>query len=464
MLNTRFRIKAILRLLLLAASILTLTILAHKEGMLFSGIVLGAVIVMQIWELIHFVERSNRNLLRFLDAVRYGDYSQTFGGSGSSSLKELDREFNVVLEHIRRARQETEEQYQYLQTVVQHVGVGLLCFRSDGKVELINSTAKRLLEISELRDLEQLHIRGQELVASLWQLKPGQQTLVKLAGEAGLLHLAISAAQFRMRGHDFTLVSIQDIGKELESERLTHELQIARQVQQQLLPTASPQVPGFFIAGACYPATEVGGDYYDFVPLSDGKLGIVIGDVSGKGAPAAIYMTLTKGVLQSNAIDGDSPKVVLTKVNRLLYEAMERGTFVSMFYAVLDWRNRTLTCARAGHNPALHLNGEHVTWLEPGGLALGLENNSVFVDRLQEISLELPPGSVVVFYTDGLTEAMNHGKEEFGEARLLAEARAQLQNSSAQMIDHLSVAVRTFAAGAPQHDDMTMIAIKAVEL
>jgi hypothetical protein len=139
-----------------------------------------------------------------------------------------------------------------------------------------------------------------------------------------------------------------------ERVRMSEELEIARQVQNRLLPKTSPAIPGFDIIGDCIPAKETGGDYFDFIELDPSKWGLVIGDVSGKGVPAAIYMTLTKGIVQSHADDFISPSDVLKKVNDLLYRTIEKDYFVSLFYSVLDVKHHTLTYARAGHDPVLH--------------------------------------------------------------------------------------------------------------
>lgn len=166
-----------------------------------------------------------------------------------------------------------------------------------------------------------------------------------------------------------------------ERVRMSKELEIARQVQMRLLPKKSPDVPGFEISGMCIPAKETGGDYFDFIELSKSRLGIVIGDVSGKGVPAAIYMTLTKGIVQSHADDFVSPQDVLIKVNKLLYQTIDKDSFVSLFYAVLDIKHKTVIYSRAGHNPVLyyrHKDG-HCSLLEPDGIALGLERGTCLI-------------------------------------------------------------------------------------
>ncbi len=247
-----------------------------------------------------------------------------------------------------------------------------------------------------------------------------------------------------------------------ERERMAKELEIARQVQTHLLPKTSPSLPGCDIAGFCLPAKEVGGDYYDFISMDANKLGIAIGDVSGKGVPAAIYMTLTKGVFQSNAEINSSPKAVLTKVNSLLYRTIERGLFVSMFYAIIDMQQKTMTYARAGHNPAIYFSrsGDRFDLLESSGLALGLEKGTVFNEIIKEQQIALQVGDLLVFYTDGFTEAMNKNHHEFSEERLLQVIDHYKDKSSQEIIAAIYQKVRTFVQDYPQHDDMTIVVAK----
>ncbi|MBI4536173.1 MAG: SpoIIE family protein phosphatase [Ignavibacteriae bacterium] len=247
-----------------------------------------------------------------------------------------------------------------------------------------------------------------------------------------------------------------------QRERMAKELEIARKVQMSLLPKMNPIVDGYDIAGICIPAQEVGGDYYDFVNLGGKRIGIAIGDVSGKGVPAAIYMTLTKGILQSHAEENISPKRVLSKVNSLMYRTIDRNSFVSMFYAILDLEERKIRFSRAGQCPVIlaQRSGEQGSFLTPKGMALGLEMGKIFDSVLEEQELNLQRGEVLVFYTDGFTEAMNPSREEFGEQRLV-DAIARHRNKSARdIIQNICSEVQDYIAERPQHDDMTMVVVK----
>jgi hypothetical protein len=249
-----------------------------------------------------------------------------------------------------------------------------------------------------------------------------------------------------------------------ERVRMTRELEIARQVQMRLLPKESPFVDGFEICGACLPAKEVGGDYYDFFDLGEGRWGITIGDVSGKGVPAAIYMTLTKGIVQSQANHIQSPAEVLVRANNLLYRNIDRDSFVSLFYAILDGPKKTLTYSRAGHNPVLlYRNGtDTCQLLEADGMALGLEQGDVFYRVIQEEEIVMGAGDLLTFYTDGLTEAMNRKRQQYGEVRL-AELIQRHHGRSAQDIYQAVIRdYQQFVRDMPRHDDMTLILIKGL--
>jgi len=249
-----------------------------------------------------------------------------------------------------------------------------------------------------------------------------------------------------------------------ERERMAQELEIARNVQMSLLPKQNPLIEGYDIAGICIPALEVGGDYYDFFQLGDGKMGIAIGDVSGKGVPAAIYMTLTKGILQSHAGESTSPRDVLNKVNKQMYNNIDRNSFVSMFYAVLDMTNHKIRFSRAGHNPAILAQraGSKNSFLQPRGIAVGLEGGEKFNQSLEEHEISLASGDVLVFYTDGFTEASTAEGEEYGEDQLLDIVSRNRDLSANALIQKIVRGVKAFVGNHPQHDDMTMVVVKVL--
>lgn len=247
-----------------------------------------------------------------------------------------------------------------------------------------------------------------------------------------------------------------------EKERIKRELEIARNVQITFLPRITPEIKGLEIASLCLPAREVGGDYYDFIEISPTELGVVIGDVSGKGISAAFYMTLTKGFLKSQARTVHSPKDVLINMNELFYENAERGMFVSMIYSIFNLKTKTLTFARAGHNPLIfHRSPKGIAQeLDAGGIALGLEMGVLFSQAIEEKTIRFDHGDVFLFYTDGLNEAQNTHHEEFGEQRLMDAVVDEDAFSSMELLDRITHKIQRFTADAPQHDDMTAVIVK----
>jgi hypothetical protein len=249
-----------------------------------------------------------------------------------------------------------------------------------------------------------------------------------------------------------------------ERQRLQQELEIARSVQMSFLPKANPKVVELDIASRCAPALEVGGDYYDFIDAGNKRLGVVVGDVSGKGTQAAFFMTLTKGFVRALAEVSPSPSAVLTRVNKLFYDNVERGVFISMVYGVFDTAGRVLTIARAGHNPVImrKTKADQVQVVNPMGLALGLDPGDTFAKSIQEVAIPFQSGDLFVFYTDGFPEAMNKTLEEFGEERLCQTVQMHAHRSAAEIMDGIFAEMKQFVGKAKQHDDMTIVVVKVV--
>jgi phosphoserine phosphatase RsbU/P len=247
-----------------------------------------------------------------------------------------------------------------------------------------------------------------------------------------------------------------------ERERLKAEFNVARKAQENLLPASSPNLPGFGIAALCRPARECGGDLYDFLPLSDGKLGIVVADVSGKGVPAALYMTLTKGLLLSVSETTSDPGEILREVNKHLYEVCKRKTFVTLFLGVLDPLTKTLTYARAGHNPPVWRRQSQQTteWLKPAGIGLGLNAGKSFNRVLRVEQIQLSQNDLLIFYSDGISEAMNEHQEEYGEERL-AEVAAMTDGMGAEeSLSAVFVNVSNFLGKELPQDDQTLVVVR----
>jgi len=240
-------------------------------------------------------------------------------------------------------------------------------------------------------------------------------------------------------------------------ERLNREIEIAREVQERLFPQKLPRIEGLDCAGGCRPALGVGGDYYDFLPLPGGRLGVVIGDVSGKGIAAALLMASLQASVRGQSLRGESDLAGLIRsVNSLIYESSTSSRYATLFYAQLDPVTRKLDYVNAGHNPPLVVRGTEAIRLDVGGTVVGLLPH--FPYQQGEVMLE--PGDVLVGFTDGISEAMNAADEEWGEERLLQAIQACRQLPAKEMIPELLARADEFVNGAPQHDDMTMVIVK----
>lgn len=260
---------------------------------------------------------------------------------------------------------------------------------------------------------------------------------------------------------DYESITPKFVENITERQRLQKELEVARHVQMSFLPKSNPDIDGLEISSVCIPAFEVGGDYYDFIKVNDNKLGIIIGDVSGKGTQAAFYMTLTKGFIKAIAKQTESPAEVLTKMNELFYENVERGRFISMIYALVDLQKMTIKIARAGHNPVIkNENSEKINLINPNGLALGLEKGDLFKKVITEYEEKLVSGKNYIFYTDGFSEAVNKAGNEYGLESLMKIAKENSDKSASELLDKITNDVKMFTGKAHQHDDMTMVILK----
>jgi sigma-B regulation protein RsbU (phosphoserine phosphatase) len=245
----------------------------------------------------------------------------------------------------------------------------------------------------------------------------------------------------------------------MDKQLLMQELNIAQEIQQGLLPKKIPQIAGYELAAYYAPAKEVGGDLYDFIRMDDQRLAITVADVSGKSVPGSLGMTMARSVLRAQAFTRQSVGQTLHKTNEVIQPDIRRGMFVTMFYAVLDIAGHKLDCANAGHNPAykVHTDGS-IEEIGPEGIALGLvPAQQFFVD---ELSVPMAPGEMVAFYTDGVTEAMNGASDEYGDDRFKAALARVKDLPLADALKALLDDVKAFVAGAPPHDDITLVLLR----
>ena len=245
----------------------------------------------------------------------------------------------------------------------------------------------------------------------------------------------------------------------IEKKRLEGQLEVARQVQLELLPARDPQLEGYDISAYNFPTEEVSGDYYDWVQIYDDQIGLVIADVSGKGVPAALLMAFLRASLRAATHVGYSPHISMAKVNYLLWESIERNQFVTAFYGILDVTNKTLTYTNAGHNPPILLkqNGD-LSFIDRGSVPLGMFRDT----RYHEYYLTTDPGDVLMLYTDGVTEANDPHGEEFGRDRLAQAVIANRQLGARELISAVYTEVLAWTGGRGATDDVTFFVIKAL--
>jgi len=237
-----------------------------------------------------------------------------------------------------------------------------------------------------------------------------------------------------------------------ERERMAREAREARAIQEALLPKSSPYIPGFAISGLSVPAGDVGGDWYDFIPFEDGRWGLVLADVSGKGTAAALLMSATRAMLRSLAQANCSPAEVMGKLNALLVNDIPSGRFVTLVYAVLNPTTRTLTFANAGHLRPLLVDGQRARFLDSErGTPLGLVSGD-----FSECTVPLPQGARVVLYSDGITEAAGPDDNEYGPERLRDHVLQPLVSADSILAD-----VSSFVNGAGLRDDATVVFLRA---
>jgi serine phosphatase RsbU (regulator of sigma subunit)/TolA-binding protein len=249
-----------------------------------------------------------------------------------------------------------------------------------------------------------------------------------------------------------------------EQERLQKEMQVAQEIQQTLLPSEFPEIEGYELSSFYEAAKEVGGDYFDFVEVDKDTLGIVVGDVSGKGVPGSLVMTMIRTALRTEARGVKDAADVLARVNDFVVNDMKKGMFVTLFYVIIDSRRRKLSYASAGHNPMIlyRTSTNKTYYLNPRGFPIGisLPDKDLFRKSIESDTISLKEDDILVIYTDGVTEAMNGRRQLFGEERFLQTIREYGDLTANDFVEKLQNDLRSFTEGNPQNDDITLVSIK----
>ena len=270
-------------------------------------------------------------------------------------------------------------------------------------------------------------------------------------------------AEFAKTFNEMTVNLKKAQEERIEKEKMQHELKIAQQIQNSLLPKRIPKIPNFEIAAFYKSAKDIGGDYYDFIKMTDSKLVIIIADVSGKGVPGALGMATIRSLLKSNIKATASVAEAVIKANLMFREDVSRGMFVTVGFVVVDYITRRCACINAGHLPLIHIKKDgKLEEVKPGGIAMGLTDPTLFEKNLEIEEFEIKQGEALVMYTDGLNEAMSEVKEEYGMERLFKSIEENKNNSANEMLNCVIEDINKFTGGIIQSDDMTAVVIRSV--
>ena len=285
------------------------------------------------------------------------------------------------------------------------------------------------------------------------------------AGDAPFTPADLALLQSLAEQAALALHNAEFLHLQLEKGQLDLELSLASGIQQMLLPREMPRLPGLDIDARYKPAQRVGGDLFDFVPLPDGRLGVIVADVSGKGIPASLLMAICRTHIRQIATRHTSPAQALIELNRALGAEMHPGLFITMIYAVIDGTAQRVTLARAGHELPLFVRREsggivRIDFVRSEGIGLGMVPDAVFAAAMEERTERLEEGDVLVVYTDGVTEAPNEAGKEFSGARLADVVRAHRAQSAATINDRIVAAVEGFSGEGLPRDDFTLVTVK----
>jgi phosphoserine phosphatase RsbU/P len=329
-------------------------------------------------------------------------------------------------------------------------------YRDDPSSWLVDATDAERTALADLSTELLVPLPGRNRLAGVIALGPKRSEEPYTKTDRQLLQTIASQTGLALENAEL----LENLTSEItQRERISREIEIAREVQERLFPQSYPKVSGIDLAGYCRPAQAVGGDYYDFFVLSDGRLALALGDISGKGISAALLMASLRASLRSIASLQQSDLASLIRhVNNLVYESSTTNRYATFFYAEYDPATGLLTFVNAGHNPPYILRDGQAIPLEATGTVVGLLPDADY----SQATIPMHPGDVLLAFTDGISEAMNHEDEEWGEARMIATAQRLLAqpdctHSAQQLLDCILTAADKFTSGAPQHDDMTLL-------
>ncbi len=429
----------------------------------FTSMFFAAAAVYTIVSLFKYIDKISRDLMRFLSSIKYSDFSQTYLFKNfGANYGELYKSVAATYSELSSNRIRAEENIQYLNTLIEQVPSGIISFKSNGEIELINKAAKRILNSESIGNINLIKDEKNHFRYILDNVEIGKEKTIKLNTGGKEKIISVFKSVFKLRDQIYTLITLKDLEDELEKERLENELNIAQSVQVSLLPKELPAYTNYEISVLFKPAKRVGGDFYDFFELGNNKLGIIIGDVSGKGLGAAIYTTLLKGIFKTLAVESSDTVELLTKANALLYRMIDKRSFITAIYAVLDTEKNILAFSRAGHEPLLHYCGTEKNFksYKQKGLGLGLAKGEILNGVLEEQQINVCKDDSILFYTDGLVDLkMNAGNydslEDFKKI-----VSADYGKGPQKIISVLEEEITSYNKNVEQFDDITVIMIK----
>ena len=459
----RFRIIVAIKIILILAFLLAGVFIWENHGLWVYPLLFFSAAIYQTFSLFKFIDKINRDLKKFLTSIKYSDFTQTYLQKNfGNSYKDLYNSIAATYGNLSSDRLRAEENLQYLKTLIEQVPSGIISYKENGQIELINQSAKRLLNIGDKGNINTIKEEKDYLKYLLDDLEIGHEKTAKFYVGAKEKNISVFASKFKLRNILYTLVTFKDLEGELEKKRLENELNIAQEIQSSLLPQKLPEFKNYEISALFKPAKRVGGDFYDFFQLDENRYGIIIGDVSGKGLGAAIYTTLIKGIFQTLAYECSSTAELFVKANSLIYTMLDKKSFITAIYAVLDTINNTLTFARAGHEPLIVYESEReqFKYYKSKGIGLGLDKGKKLKDNLEECIINIKEKDIIMLYTDGLVDMDLSSVEDEAMNNFKNLVSANYEKGPNVILKEFANYVAKSAEKYDQYDDITIIAIK----
>ena len=459
----RFRIIVAIKIILILAFLLAGVFIWENHGLWVYPLLFFSAAIYQTFSLFKFIDKINRDLKKFLTSIKYSDFTQTYLQKNfGNSYKDLYNSIAATYGNLSSDRLRAEENLQYLKTLIEQVPSGIISYKENGQIELINQSAKRLLDIGDKGNINTIKEEKDYLKNLLDDLEIGHEKTAKFYVGAKEKNISVFASKFKLRNILYTLVTFKDLEGELEKKRLENELNIAQEIQSSLLPQKLPEFKNYEISALFKPAKRVGGDFYDFFQLDENRYGIIIGDVSGKGLGAAIYTTLIKGIFQTLAYECSSTAELFVKANSLIYTMLDKKSFITAIYAVLNTINNTMTFARAGHEPLIVYESEReqFKYYKSKGIGLGLDKGKKLKDNLEECIINIKEKDIIMLYTDGLVDMDLSSVEDEAMNNFKNLVSANYEKGPNVILKEFANYVAKSAEKYDQYDDITIIAIK----